>query len=243
MTGKTSKSIFLSIDDICSLLSEIKEDIYFNEYMMLYLSSLIDSEKSVFNSKYLKAETEYIVFGNRDNNKNIKSCKAAITALRFALNIMHVYTDMDKIAKANTLAACLAGSLSFGAATPIAKNLILCSWAFAESAYDSDILVRGKSCPLFKLDGDWNLDIGIDAGFNKTPDWLKLDYEDYIRVLMCTIPKEIKAKRLLDVISLNCPYVTDMSQVFCGINVRAVFLYKGILGIERTFEIEVSDAY
>ncbi|HPJ75374.1 MAG TPA: DUF5702 domain-containing protein [Clostridia bacterium] len=243
MTGNTSKSIFLSIDDICSMLSKLEEDIYFNEYLMLYLNSITDSEKNVSKSKYLKGETEYIIFGNRDNSKNIKSCEAAITALRFALNIMHVYTDIDKTTKANVLAASLAGSLSFGAATPIAKNLILCSWAFAEAAYDTNTLKRGEKCPLFKLDGDWNIDIGIDSGFNKTPDWLKMDYEDYIRVLMCTTSNDQKTKKLLDLISINCPYVIDMSQVYCGINVKAVLSYEGIFGIKRIYKFEVSDAY
>lgn len=103
----TLKGIFSSLDDICGFLSKIKQDILFNEYIMLYLNSFTDNLKEVQSKKYLKCETEYLIFGNRDNNKNIQSCKAVITAMRFACNAIHVYTDLSKTAKANTLAAAL----------------------------------------------------------------------------------------------------------------------------------------
>lgn len=135
------------------------------------------------------------------------------------------------------------GSWTFGAATPIAKNLILCSWAYAEAALDTNTLCKGKTCPIFKLDGDWKLDIGVAKGVNSTPDWLKINYEDYVRIMLCMTSNELKAKRLLDLISLNAPCCIDMSEMFCGLKVKVKFSYKGFLGIERHFELEACDAY
>lgn len=243
LSGSSLKSIFSSLDDICDLLSKLKQDVFFNEYVVLHLSNLTSNLQDGYIEKYLKCETEYIIFGNRDNNKNIKSCKASITAIRFACNAIHVYTDFSKTSKANGLAAALAGSWTFGVATPIAKNLILCSWAYAESAYDTNALCKGTSCPVYKLDGDWKLDIGVAPGFNKTCDWLKIDYEDYMRIMLCMTSNELKARRLLDVISLNAPCCINMEEVFCGVNIKAQFSYKGILGIERHFELQANDAY
>ncbi len=242
-TGNTSKSISGSFTDLSEMLSQIKEDIMINEYIMLYMNGFTDSDTDQGENRYLDAEIEYIIFGNRDNRKNVQSCKASLMALRFACNAIHVYTDLPKTTKADALAACLAGSWTFGAAAPIAKNLILCSWAIAESAYDTEALCRGAKCPVIKMDGDWNLDIGLEKGLSKTPDWLKIDYDDYLRLLLCTKSNNVKVLRLLDLIALNSPDNMDMSSVCCGIKVGVTLKFKGLLGTERSFYVEAEDSY
>jgi len=243
VTDNTSKSIFVTFSDLSDMLSQIKEDIMVNEYIMLYMSNFTRSDNFDEKNRYLDAEVEYLIFGNRDNEKNVKSCKAFLSALRFACNVIHVYTDLPKRTKAEAAGACLAGSWTFGAAAPIAKNLILCSWAMAESAYDTDILCRGGKCPVIKMDGDWNLDIGLEKGITKTPDWLKIGYDDYLRLLLCTRSNNAKVLRLLDLIALNSPNNMDMSSVCCGIKVNADLKFRGILGMVRNFYVEAEDSY
>lgn len=242
-TKNTSRSIFSSFNDLSDILSHLKEDIFLNEYIMLYMNSFNDSKTITGKNRYLDSEVEYIIFGNRDNEKNIKSCKAFIMAVRFACNAIHVYTDLPKRSKAEAIGACLAGSWSFGVATPIAKNLVLCSWALSESAYDTDILLKGGNCPIIKMSGDWQLKIDIGKGVSKTPEWLKIDYEDYLRILLCTKNNKDKVLRILDLISLNSPNSIDMSAVSCGIKICANLKYKGFLGVERNFYVEAEDSY
>ncbi len=242
-TNNTSRSILSSFNDMSAILSTLKEDIFLNEYILLFMNSYTDSNEYLKNDRYLDAEVEYVLFGDRDNKKNIKSCKSLVAAIRFACNAIHVYTDMQKRTKADLLSASLAGSWTFGAAAPIAKNLILCSWAIAESAYDTEILCRGGKCPVVKMDGDWHLDIGLQKGVSETPDWLKIDYEDYLRLLLCTKNNEVKAFRVLDLISLNAPNNMDISSVYSGIRICANLRFKSFLGMERSFYVEVEDSY
>jgi hypothetical protein len=93
------------------------------------------------------------------------------------------------------------------------------------------------------MDGDWNLDIGLEKGLSKTPDWLKIDYDDYLRLLLCTKSNNVKVLRLLDLIALNSPDNMDMSSVCCGIKVGVTLKFKGLLGTERSFYVEAEDSY
>jgi hypothetical protein len=162
---------------------------------------------------------------------------------RFLTNVLHVYSDMDKTVRAKSIASYVAGSWTFGAGTPIVENLILCSWALGESAYDVNQLFKGKSCPLYKLDGDWQLDIGIQKGIGKTPDYLKLDYEDHLRVLLAMTPNETKMLRMLDLIALNAPGDIDMSNMYCGVKIKITVSVRSMFGLKRYLSMEVTDGF
>lgn len=240
-TGNTLEGILSQMDEISISLEELRESILLNEFILLFFNSYTDDD--VNRNRYLDSEVEYIIFGDSDANRNLKSAKASLMGFRFLSNMLHVYSDMDKTVRAKSIASYVAGSWTFGAGTPIVENLILCSWALGESAYDVNQLFKGKSCPLYKLDGDWQLDIGIEQGTGKTPDYLKLDYEDHLRILLAITPNETKILRMLDLIALNAPGDLDMSDMYCGVYIRITVSVRSMFGLKRYISIEVTDGF
>jgi hypothetical protein len=240
-TGNTLESILSQMDEISLTLEELRENILLNEFILLFFSSYTDDDLE--RNRYLHSEVEYIIFGDSDANKNLKSAKASLMGFRFLSNVLHVYSDMDKTVRAKSIASYVAGSWTFGAGTPIVENLILCSWALGESAYDVNRLFKGESCPLYKLDGDWQLDIGLEQGTGKTPDYLKLDYEDHLRILLAITPNETKMLRMLDLIALNAPGDLDMSDMYCGVNIQITVSVRSMFGLKRYLSVEVADGF
>ncbi len=242
VTKKDMKESISLMDKTIKVLEDTKENIFLNEYLLLFLSHLAKPHKDDMN-KFLRYECEYVLYGRREGFDNLNLTKASITGLRFLLNTLHVYTDPVKTSKAQAISQALVGSWTFGLAQPIAQNLLLCSWAYGEASYDTNCLLKGEKTPLYKLEGDWKTDIGIGIKGANTPSWLQLDYSDYLRVFLCTLPTHLKVYRLLDIISLNAPYYMEAENLYCGIRVRAEFTYRGILGIKRNIVLEVEDGY
>ena len=82
-------------------------------------------------------------------------------------------------------------------------------------------------------------DIGLEKGLSKTPDWLKTDYDDYLR-LLCTKSNNVKVLRLLDlVLPIHGQY--DMSSGG-GNQGGATLKFKG-LGYRKSFYVEAEDSY
>ena len=109
-------------------------------------------DKSFFD----RAEVEYIVFGQFSEESNIAAAKRSITIIRLVFNLLHVYTDPQKLASTFNLASTIAGWTIIG--VPIVQNFLLISWAAAESWLDAEKLMAGEQVPLIKTSKSWFLD-------------------------------------------------------------------------------------
>jgi len=73
--------------------------------------------------------------GFESEKENINAVKAQITLVRFALNVIAIYTDPTKFNAALEVATVVAGWTG-GVGVPIVHTLIMMAWAMAESLFD-----------------------------------------------------------------------------------------------------------
>ncbi len=225
-----------------ALLTSVKEETYLNEYILQYFTHLTSKEEMFF-PHYFTNEIEYILYGRPSQHMNITLTKGTLLLARFALNTIHVYADGEKQIKANTIATMVAGWWTFGAGIPVMANLMLCAWSIAESGLDVKALANGKSVPIYKLTGDWKLDIGLNKIGGKTPEVLQIDYEDYLRILLYGKSEKDKLLRILDLISLNSPPTFDLSQAYTTITLKITVSQKSILGKRHVYTIKKTKSY
>ncbi len=100
-------------------------------------------------------ETEYLLFGNENMRTNVELCIDSIFAIRMILNSVFALTNTRMRQTALSVAAAVAGMT--GPGVSVAKNLILLSWAAAESVTDTYLLCRGETIPVYKTMTTWNL--------------------------------------------------------------------------------------
>jgi len=241
VSGDSTKDVQMKMNSLINIINKfqraLKDEVYLNEYILLNFSNITSKEKKLDQS-YFNSEIEYILFGSKSQNTNIILTKSALMLMRFALNTAHVYSDGEKQTKANIIATTIAGWWTFGAGIPVISNLISCAWAIAEAGIDVRELVNGEALPIYKLKGDWKLDIGLNQVTNKTPDILKIDYEDYMRILLLSKPKEDRLKYILDLIHINGPGNFNISNTYCGIDIKVVISQRSLLGKRHFYEIQ-----
>jgi len=148
----------------------LRDEIYINEYIMgSFANYTTDLEKDLdlrgnlmknrpvfFDANH--ADVEYILGGFESEKENINAVKAQITLVRFALNVIAIYTDPYKFNTALEVATVVAGWTG-GVGVPIVHTLIMMAWAMAESLFDVYLLLKGESIPIFKTRNTWITDI------------------------------------------------------------------------------------
>lgn len=221
----------------------ILDSLILNEYILqrFFNHTTQASDKSRYS--YLESETEYILWGMRSGGANVFSTKAAVMTTRFALDAIHVYTDSEKSALADGIAAATAGWWTFGAGIPVMSNLVKISWAIAEAGLDTRRLCNGESIAVIKTSGDWMTDIGIPGTEIKSPDFLKMDYMDYLRLYLAAVPRETKILRLLDLVDLNAPADFDIFGTYAEVSVTATVSFRSLTGGRHVVEVIVTDSY
>lgn len=172
-----------------------------NEYILdTFQNHLHHSEER---NRFFQNEVEYILGGEASDEKNYRKVKKELLAMRTALNIAYLYSDMIKREEALTLAT----SLTPGPWVPITQFIIITAWGSAEAAHDLKLLEEGNKVPLMKDDGSFALsleglleeksEVVTQAG-NKG-----LDYEGYLRLLLVLKNREEKLLRIMDLIQIN----------------------------------------
>ncbi len=214
-----------------------------NEYIMQHFASENSRSEERVAGSFFKNETEYILWGAKSQNANIFFTKAAIMSTRFALDAIHVYTDSGKIAKANAIAAATAGWWTMGAGIPVMSNLVKISWAIAEAGIDTRKLWQGQSIPIIKTAGDWITDIGTGSAGMKSPGFLKMDYNDYLRLYLMAIPMDKKIIRLLDIISLNSRGYFNVFNTYTEVTVTVLVSYRSLTGGRHEVEVSATQSY
>ena len=211
------------ISDIGNLVAgeatALRDNIYLNEYIMgtfknsvseikqgnetIEDTNLHGAEKQALQTFY-DSEVEYVLHGNPSQELNNIMTKGELLLVRFGLDTLHVYTDGKKKTMATGIATAVAGWWTGGAGIPIISNLIMCGWGMGEAVIDMKDLMEGKSVPIYKMKGDWKLDVGLPAALEpKTDKRLYFNYHDYLRLFLLTMNENKKLDRLEDLIQLN----------------------------------------
>lgn len=210
------------ISGICGSISEnasaLRDNIYINEYIMGTFKNSVPEIKQNGETKkdlnlhgeekadidtFYDSEVEYILHGNASQNLNKALTKGELLLFRFGMDTIHVFTDAEKKAKADSIAAAVAGWWTGGAGIPVISSLIMAGWGMGEAIIDVKDLMDGKSVPLYKQKGDWKLDIGVPSVGPKTDKSLCFNYHDYLRLFLLTVDENKKLSRIEDLIQLN----------------------------------------
>lgn len=171
-----------------------------NEYIMKYFSSGAYDVSDA--DTFYDGEIEYILEGEYGDEMNLKKVKKDIKELRVMLNM--IYLMESEVKKAEALAA--AEALTPGPEAIATQAVLLERWADAEAENDIEILMSGGRVPLLKNIDSWKLD--IESVINPVDKVIKgeddgLAYDDYLKVLLCSLEDRTKYLRMMDLIQIN----------------------------------------
>ncbi|NLL62975.1 MAG: hypothetical protein GX241_01835 [Ruminococcaceae bacterium] len=169
-------------------LTKADWEIVSNCYVMEFISENFNSLTSPKRHALFLGEQEYIVFGKENSLTNLNLCCDLIFALRLVMNSAYVFTNAKMRQSALVVATSLAGVTGVG--VPLAQNILLLTWATAESVLDVASLCKGETVPIYKNAATWTL------GIENIPNVLAADVADY-------------ASRKIDDVFLEIEEVTD----------------------------------
>lgn len=201
------------MDDSWEEHASLTEELLFNEYILEKCGNYRQEKEG----SPLRYETEYVIAGKSSDTDNLRIAAERILLIRGGANSIYFFGNQGMRAEARALAVSLSFVLLFPEFEMLFEAAIIAAWIYAESVVDVKQLFSGKSVPLFKGEGDWNLSLEnalgltVDAvqdmtGEGTLPDQeggSGLDYEGYLRLLLYTVPLEEKTGRCMDIVEMN----------------------------------------
>ena len=193
-----------------------------NRYILMHFNS---RSEAAHPGHFFANEVEYILAGELSDRRNEKRVEMALKAMRFILNLEHIYGDREK----NAAVAAMAEIMTPGAAAAATQAALASTWAYAEADNDIELLWQGHKVPLLKDRGSWaiNLDSAIEGllGGTVVPDEDKgCDYGQYLQILLFFKDENRRIGRVLDLIQINMRAAYDgdflISEYALGLDAR-----------------------
>lgn len=251
------------LDSLSQILENCVENIYIMEYgMQMFSYYTIDKESDgneiegditsisgddLKDNALYKSEVEYMLWGNKDVQKNVNNTKLLLYGIRMVFNTIYTFSDREIV----TLSKSMATAMSCGVAflIPVFDVLIKVAIAGAETALDVEYLFQGKNVPLLKnKDNSYIRDaIGLSPE-NSGNSGVTMNYKEYLSVfLLINTFGALENKtlaRIADCIQLNTEMDIiegyTMVSVKATVKSRTTFLSKAAelpdSGIETTVE-------
>ncbi len=233
-------------------LQKVTESAAVNQYIFTYFRHYCGGES--LTDTFFRNEIEYILCGKADDEIARKKIRQKLILLRNMLNLTYLYSCPEKREAAMTLAAVM----SPGPEAVLTQGVLLELWAFAEAENDMAILYDQKPVALLKDDSNWALSLENAVGQARSeentdgetrryiqPESMKgAEYEDYLRILMNTVPERIRILRAMDLIQINMKYLYcdyfRIQDYYIGLRYNFIVNNKEHL-FEETYEREVED--
>ena len=163
--------------------------------------SIVKEEETVYEN-----EIEYLISGKSSDYLCLAEVAKKITLLRLPINTAAIMKDSLKKGQAMTAATIictLSGQIE--AVEGVQKGILL-AWAYGESVGDVKCLLKGEKVPLTKNKNNWKVSFSQLfylklANLKKSKEGM--NYEDYLKVLLATIPEKKLYFRMLDLIQGN----------------------------------------
>lgn len=237
------------LDTLSEILEAALENIYITEYgMQMFSYYTVDKDangnalsadkiRSLSNDDLrehamYKAEVEYMLWGQKNVQKNVQNTRLLLYGIRFLFNIFYTFTD-------STVSKCvkpLALAMSCGAAflVPVFEVVIKLALAGAETALDVTDLMSGKAVPIIKKASNSQISLqGVVGGGNQQKNDITLNYKEYLTIFLLIKtfgPLETKTlARIADCIQLNTELdITDrcftMVSIDAKVEARTTFM-------------------
>lgn len=196
-----AESIAEKRKNISSVFKSGSEKYLITGYIITHFNSRVNA---VSEEHFFKNEIEYILGGETTDKKNEKRIEIALKALRFPLNLAHIYSDKDK----NAATLALAQIMTPGAAATATQAVLASTWAYAESDNDVELLWQGHSVPFTKDSKSWAMDLegaveGVTGGTAVPLEEKGYTYDEYLRILLHFQDEDMQIARILDLIQIN----------------------------------------
>lgn len=177
------------------------ERFFFQEYLIKYMGRYGNEDEN----NALNYQLEYLVTGENNDMDNLRKTAETLCAIREVANAAYLFSDPEKCAAAELMAASLAFLMLVPQITELLKGTILLGWAYAESIYDVKTLLKGGRIPLIKDDNTWHYGLEDALQLKDLPeeDSGGLSYEDYLRVLMCFTDLDTLTVRAMDMVEAD----------------------------------------
>ena len=185
----------------------IANDAFFYAYLQGYFTDAVEcltKEKTTGN--WLDYQLEYVIAGKDSDLANLESVCSRLLAIREGLNYAYLLTDAAKVAECEALAAAVVGATMIPGLVEAVKQVLLLTWAFAESVVDVRTLLAGKKVVFRKDSSSWRLSLAgalnLQEVVEKTEDTgtQGLSYQDYLSMLLMLSARETSVERSLDVL-------------------------------------------
>lgn len=181
---------------------EIKEGfadkIFVQEYAFEKFKSFTDKAEAP-----LSYEIEYLLGGKGSDRENLSAVVKKLIPLREISNLAFLYTNPQKQGE---IAAC-ASALSFLLLIPegmtFVQGVLAAGWAYIESIADVKALLSGGRIPLIKDADTWKTQLSNLRADIGTPVEKGVDYEEYLRILLMSVPEQKLTMRMMDMIEVN----------------------------------------
>ncbi len=186
-------------------LDDAGRDLLFNMYVTSHFPSFVSKEKR----SGVQYELEYILFGKKSDDENLKTSIERLLLIREGLNVIHITKSPEKMQAAMAMAISIMGWTQNPALIKLTQAAIIGAWAYGESIVDVRSLLGGGKINLIKSEEEWNLSLeGFVSFLSGTLTEGKegkngLTYTDYLRLLLFIEKKEDKYYRTMDMIQVN----------------------------------------
>ena len=192
----------------------IMDEFLISEYM-LDKCGYYNMEKSEGQLAY---QIEYILAGQNNDYGNLSEVANRLLMIREASNMIYLWSDTGKVAEAEAMAVLISTLALVPEAEPALKQLILLTWATAESICDLKAIYKGEKIPMMKTSATWKLSFfqfsNFGAGGTSGTDSSDgLTYKEYLRVLLSLQNTDDKMIRFLDIVEMDIR-MTDYNQDF-----------------------------
>lgn len=174
----------------------------FQEYLLRYLGHFGEEKEN----SSLYYQIEYLLSGKEEDVKNLEAVSNKICLIREAANVIYLFSDEEKCALAKTLATALAALAMVPETEPLFEITLILGWAYAESLYDTKVLLSGGRVPLIKTADTWHY--GLEgalqiSGEDGEAGGKGLSYEDYLRILLMLTDQETVVIRAMNMVEAD----------------------------------------
>jgi len=179
-----------------------------NEYILNACSNCVEQ----MSDSYRTDESEYVIFGLSDYEKSLAASKGSIFAMRYARNMIEIYSDPAKLSEITAAAS----AAYFLIPQPVAVFLLASIEAGIKAKIETDKIFNGEYVELVK-----------GMGY----------YKDYLRVMLLCTGRNKKLERLMDVMEDNIVHIYGDDFSFLtyayGLDINVTYSEKSFLGMSE----------
>lgn len=221
-----------------SVGEELTERFLFQEYLMRYFGNYLYPIEDTA----VDYQIEYLIAGKSGDADNLRNVINRVAAIREAANAFYLFGSKEKSVVAETTALFLTSLIGLPELTGPVKVLLILGWSYAETLYDMEQLLEGKSVPLMKSDESWHYALeNVLSGFienasgESKQEQEGMSYEDYLRILMMLTNLQELTMRSMNLVEADIrlmPGNADFCLDHCYMELEAVLELQSDYGYD-----------